>query len=105
MSANEFISINFIQTYKSRKNCPCKIWITDTRVGFVLRRAERKIGGKSMNKAEKLLEQFKPELLASLSTLPPFGILTIALHVMDNKIKRVVVNREESILTEAKNEG
>ena len=57
------------------------------------------------NKAEQLLEQVKPELLRAFSALPSFGILTVALHIMDNKVKRVVVNREESIIPEANNEG
>ena len=56
-------------------------------------------------KTERLLNQVQSEIQKALASAPSFGVVTIALHFMDTKIKRVVVNREESILTEAKNEG
>ena len=57
------------------------------------------------NRTDRLLEQVKPELQRALSTAPSFGVLSIALHFMDNKIKRVVHKREESIIPEAPDES
>jgi len=56
-------------------------------------------------KAERLLEQIKTELQKALSTAPSFGVLTLSLHFMDGKIKRVVHKREESIIPVVANES
>lgn len=56
-------------------------------------------------KADRLLGQVKTELQKALSTAPSFGVLTLSLHFMDGKIKRVVHKREESVIPEVGNES
>jgi hypothetical protein len=50
------------------------------------------------NKAMGLMEEIKGEIYQALSTAPCFGAVTISLHFMDGKIKRVVHKREESVI-------
>jgi len=50
------------------------------------------------NKTLGLMEQIKGEIYQALSTAPFFGVVTISLHFMDGKIKRVVHKREESVI-------
>jgi len=50
------------------------------------------------NRAERLLEQVKPELKKALSTAPSFGVVSLTIHFMSGKIKRVVHTREESVV-------
>jgi len=50
------------------------------------------------NKTMRLMEQVKGEIYQALSTAPYFGVVTISLHFMDGKIKRVVHKREESVI-------
>ena len=55
-------------------------------------------------RTDRLFEQVKGELYQALSTSPSFGVVTISLHFMDSKVKRVVHKREESIIPGAGNE-
>jgi len=55
------------------------------------------------NKTQGLMEQVKGEIYQALSTAPHFGVVTISLHFMDGKIKRVVHKREESVIPGANN--
>ena len=49
-------------------------------------------------RADSLLEQVKPELQKALLTAPSFGVVSLTIHFLDNKVKRVVHKREESVI-------
>ena len=53
---------------------------------------------KEDKRTDRLFEQVKPELLRALSTSPSFGVVKICLHFLDGRVKRVVHQREESVI-------